>query len=106
MTSNSLSYQLYNSHVLLPPQILLVSGTHSGHHIISVHYDVYSGIDQPYQPGDFTRLILQKAPREESHGGMMIHVQKGHLVGLLAKDEEHSVQKLCHFGEKVPPRSF
>lgn len=63
-------------------------------------------IDYPYQYCDFTRLILQETPREEGHGGVMVHVQEGHLVVLLAEHEEDSVQKFGHFSEKVPPRGF
>ena len=35
------SYHLQPGDVLLPPEVLLVLWSHSGQHVVEIHYDVY-----------------------------------------------------------------
>lgn len=46
---------------------------------------------------------LHTDPPEEEHGGVVVDVEEGQLVGLLAYDEEKRVGELHQLGHVIPP---
>lgn len=40
------TYQLDGGHILFPPQVLLIGGSHGGESIVSVHYDMDDAVQQ------------------------------------------------------------
>lgn len=43
-------------------------------------------------------------PPDVQHAGVVVHVQDGDLVVVLAEDEEEGVHELDELGEVVPPQ--
>lgn len=82
--------------MLLPEQVLLILGTHSGQHVVSVHDDVNKGVDNTYQRPMPARVVLGGPPGYHRHHRVMVQVEEGDLTILLADDEEDRVEELGH----------
>ena len=50
-----------------------------------------------------TRTVLDPDPPQAEHGGVVVDVEEGQLVILLADDEEHRVEHLETFAKVIPP---
>ena len=64
-----------------------------------MHEAVEHGSQERGAPGD----VLDPDPPEAEHGGVVVHVEEGQLLLLLADDEEHRVEHLKELAEVVPP---
>lgn len=95
--------QLNAGHVLLPPQILLVLRSHGGDHIVEIHNDMHTGVENANDDALFAGRILQIAPREEHCDRMMVDVQERDLIVLLAQHKERGVQQIDDLREEVEP---
>jgi len=95
--------QLDAGHVLLPPQVLLVLGSHCGHHVVEVHDNVHARVENANDYALLAGSVLQVAPGEEHRDGVMVHVEERHLVVLLAQHKERRVQQIDDLREKVEP---
>jgi len=94
---------LQGGQILLPPEILLVLGTHGGHQIVGVHDDVDEGVEHTEEGAVSSRREFDAPPDGGRHDAVVDHVQIGDLIVLLAQHEEDRVQKLGQLAEKVPP---
>lgn len=83
-------HQLDDGDPGLPAQVLLGAGD-GGQHVVAVHDDVHQAVDEPDEGAVAAGEELGANPRAQRHHGVVVHVQEGQLVVLLAEDEEHRV---------------
>lgn len=107
--------------VPFPPDVLLVLGTHRGHHVVEVHDYVHEGIEQREERtmttckrslllktpvfflNIFTWSELHPHPHRERHASVVNDVQRRHVTRFLAQNEKERVEKLGELREIIPP---
>lgn len=76
-------------------------GAECSQKVVGVHDDVHEAVDEadesPMAPGQ----IFDAAPGYDGHHGVVVQVQEGDLLLLLAQDEEHRIQQLRQLGQEV-----
>ncbi len=81
-------YHLESSKVFLPPNELLVLGTHGGHHVVKVHDNVDEGVEQTEKGGVATGSEADSEPDTHRHNTVVDDVKKGDVLVLFAQNEE------------------
>jgi len=94
---------LHGGQILLPPEVLLVLRSHSGHKVVAVHDHMDEGIEQAEEGTVTSWGELDSPPASGWHDGVVDDVQVGDLIVLLAQYEEDGVQELSDLAEEVPP---
>lgn len=82
------TYHLEGGEVLLPPDVLLVLGAHRRDHVVEVHDDVDESVEEGEEGRVAARGELEAHPDGEGHDAVMDHVERRHVLALLAQDEE------------------
>jgi len=95
--------QLHASKIPLPPQILLHVRTEGGQQVVRIHDHVDETIAQRSHVRCTARYKLQHGPSDDGHRGVVVNMEEGDLVVLLACDEEECVDELDDLGSEVPP---
>jgi len=85
-------YDLYNSQVLFPPEILLHMRPECGQHVVGVHEDVNEGVDDAKESRMTASNELHTDPTADRHHRMMVEMQERDLSIFLAQNEEHRIQ--------------
>ncbi|KAJ8524726.1 hypothetical protein ON010_g16390 [Phytophthora cinnamomi] len=81
--------------VLLPPDVARVRA----HEVVRVHDGVHEAVEHD---GGVRVAVLGGAERhvvDEEHGQVVVHVQDGELLPLLAEDDEDRVAQVQHLGQ-------
>ena len=78
--------------VLLPPDVLLVLGSHGGDHVVEVHDDVDESVEEGEECRVAARGELQAHPDGEGHDSMVNDVERRDVLVLLTQDEEQLQQ--------------
>ena len=79
--------QLHFGDVLLPPEELLVDPD-GREEVVEVHDRVHEAVQQGREEGAAARHEHHRVPRHQRDGRVVVHVQKRHLVELLAQQHE------------------
>lgn len=118
---------LEDGQVLFPPQVLLHLWPHGGKHVISVHHNVNSGVEEseerwvaargefnapPDCEGENNDEIVKGNAKgismtltTEGHDAVMYHMERWHLIISLSHYEKECIEKLGELAEIIPPRS-
>lgn len=94
--------QLPLSDVLFPPEV----GTHGrdgGQAIVRVHEDMDEAVECRTKIRMAAGNPVHHKPPDVEHGSVVVDMEHGDLVVVLAKDEEKGVHEFDEFGEVVPP---
>lgn len=87
--------------MLLPPEVLLVLGSHCRHHVVEVHDDMNEGVEESKEGGVASGQKSGSNPHGTGHDSMMNYMQERDLVELFACDETKCVNKFREFAEVV-----
>lgn len=82
------TYHLEGREVLLPPDVLLVLGSHGGNHIIEVHDNVDKGVEQAEESRVTAGCEADAEPNAHGHDAVMDHMEERDVLVLLAEHEE------------------
>lgn len=82
-----------SSEIFLPPDKLLVLGTHGGYHVVEIHDNVDKSVEQSKECRVTTRCETNAKPNTHWHDTMVDNVQQGNMLIFLAKNEE-KLQKI------------
>lgn len=74
--------------MLLPPDAVLDLFVPHGEQVVSVHADVHERVAERNGHGVASANELGQDPNEDHHHAVVVHVQEGDLLVLLAKHEE------------------
>jgi len=85
---------LKRGEIFLPPDVLLVLGSHGSHHVVEVHDDVDEGVQQSKECAMTAWSKFHSHPNAHGHAAMVNHMQCRHMLILLAQHEEQCVKKL------------
>lgn len=94
--------QLPLSNILFPPEV----GSHGrdrGQTIVRVHEDVDEAVERRTKIRMAAGNPVHHKPPDVEHGSMVVDMEDGDLVVVLAKDEEKGVHEFYELGEVVPP---
>ena len=94
---------LHRCQMLLPPNVLLVFGSHGGNQVISVHNNMHRGIEEAEEGAVTTRGEFHTPPNSSRHDTVVNDVQCRDLIIFLTQNEEDSVEKLGELAEIIPP---
>ncbi|KAL3200668.1 hypothetical protein MRX96_012948 [Rhipicephalus microplus] len=87
-------HNLQRREVLLPPQVLLHAGSEAGEEVIGVHDGMHEDVEREAE----CRLTLGSEagvePDVDDHDGVVDDMELGHLIELLAQNEEDGVQEI------------
>jgi len=96
---------LEGGEVFLPPDELLVLGSHGGDHVIKVHDDVDERVEQAEEGRVTAGSEANAEPHAHRHDTVVHHVQQRDVLLFLAQHEEERIEEFCELGEVVPPAS-
>lgn len=96
---------LESGEVFLPPDVLLVLGSHSGHHVIEVHDDVNESVEQAEESRVTAGSETNAEPHAHWHDAVVNHVQKRNVLFFFPQNKEKRVEKFSELGEVIPPAS-
>ena len=83
-----MSYHLEGGEVFLPPDELLVLGSHGGDHVIKVHDDVDERVEQAEEGRVTAGSEANAEPHAHRHDTVVHHVQQRDVLLFLAQHEE------------------
>ncbi|CAN7998851.1 unnamed protein product, partial [Ixodes hexagonus] len=98
--------QLEPGEVLLPPEVLLDTGSQGGQEVVGVHHDVDAGVEHRFEAGDREPSVRDVEVGAEGHGHVVEDVQTADLVELLPKHKEDGLDALRKAEHQVPPRNL
>jgi len=96
---------LESGEVFLPPDVLLVLGSHGGHHVVEVHDDVNERVEQSEESRVAAGRETDAEPHAHRHDPVVHHVQKRYVLLFFTQNKENRVEKFGELGEVIPPAS-
>lgn len=87
--------------MLLPPNELSILRSQSRNSIVRVHQHVDKTVQQPHQHEVVCRMMHQMQPGPRHHGGVVVQMEEGDLVVLLAEDKKYRIEKVQVLRDEV-----
>ena len=100
------THDLHLRYVFLPPNVVLVLWIVDRYQVVAIHDDVHDWIDETGENWMAAAKEFASVPGQQDHTAMMVDVQKGDLIVLLAQHKENGVQQIKHLQQEVCVTAF
>lgn len=88
MKTTKTAHHLEGGQVLLPPDELLVLGSHGGHHVVEIHDNVHERVQKAEEGRVAAGSEAHAEPDAHRHDAVVDHVQQRNVLVFLAQHEE------------------
>jgi len=96
---------LEGGEVFLPPDELLVLGSHGSNHVIEVHDNMHECVEQAEEGGMSAGGEANAEPYAHRHDTVVDDMQQRDMLLFLAQHEEERIEEFSELGEVIPPAS-